>query len=53
MVQRIDKVSRRRARMGVESIFPGVPILKLSTAGGLWDPWACRLWGQSAKTAVG
>ena len=51
MVQGIDKVSGRRARMGVESIFRGVPIFKLSTAWRLWDPWACRLWGQSKRGA--
>jgi hypothetical protein len=49
MVWGIDRGAGRRARMGVESIFPGVPILKLSTAGRLWVRRCCRIRGQSKE----
>lgn len=35
--------------MKAESIFWDVPIFEVSTAGGLWAPRACRLWGQSRE----
>ena len=49
MVWGIDRGAGRRARMGVESIFPGVPIFEVSTAGRLSVRRCCRIRGQSKE----